>query len=332
MDHPTPRLALLEVREADGRLVQVHHVHHWPVRVGRALDNDVVLTDVHAAAHHASLDLGDDGRPRLRVGDTRNGVRLDGPRGGRSLAAGDEAPLSPMARWHVGHNTLQLRLPTDPLPAERVMLALRTPPSQATVFGLIAVALAWQLGNVWLNANPTTPWESYLRPLLASVSTLVLWVGLWSLVSKLFVHRVNLFTHLRIALGWTLAGAVLEALLGLLAYAFDAPMLSRLREPLGMLMLAGMVGHHLRVVLPAHPRLTGTLVGSIAVLAIAGQTVLQLQHNGRPFRELYLATLAPPALRVVGGESASALVESLRPLEQPLLERAREAAQQDAEP
>ena len=36
------------------------------IRIGRALDNDLVLDDSHCAAHHARLDISVDGRSAIR--------------------------------------------------------------------------------------------------------------------------------------------------------------------------------------------------------------------------------------------------------------------------
>jgi hypothetical protein len=327
-----PRLALLEVLDADGRLLLGHDVQAWPLRLGRAIDNDVVLHDPHAAAHHATLDVDAQGRATLQVGTSRNGIRLDDTRGTRRLQSGERVELPSLARWHIGHSTLRLRLPADPLPEELTMAAVRPPPSGKLPVVLALLALAWQLGSLWLGGHPSSTWESYLLPLLASVTTLGLWVGVWGLASKLFTHRLTVFAHLRIALSWVLAGHVLDLALGLLAFAFDWPWASRIREPLGVLMLAGMVLHHLRVVLPAMRWRLHALVGTMAVVAVAGQLGLQWQRQDRLFDELYLSTLPPPALRLTRGESPASLVERLEHLEKPLIERAREQARQDLDP
>ena len=50
-------LALLEVLDRDGQVRQSYPVLEWPLRIGRALDNDVVLTEPHVAPHHATIDL-----------------------------------------------------------------------------------------------------------------------------------------------------------------------------------------------------------------------------------------------------------------------------------
>jgi hypothetical protein len=64
-------LALLEIIDRDGHVRQSFPVLHWPFTVGRALDNDVVITDPHVAAMHLSIAPTDAGLG-IAVGDTRN--------------------------------------------------------------------------------------------------------------------------------------------------------------------------------------------------------------------------------------------------------------------
>ena len=82
------RLALIELLERDGRVLRVLDVQAWPLRLGRALSNDFVIDDPHVAAHHATLSLDDQGALELVVGDTLNGLQMDG----RPLSAGQRAP------------------------------------------------------------------------------------------------------------------------------------------------------------------------------------------------------------------------------------------------
>ena len=49
-------VAVLELLDRDGHVRQSVAVPHWPLRIGRALDNDVVLSDPHVAAHHLVLE------------------------------------------------------------------------------------------------------------------------------------------------------------------------------------------------------------------------------------------------------------------------------------
>ena len=45
-------LALIETLDRDGQPRQILRVSQWPVRIGRAIDCDLVLDDPHVAAHH----------------------------------------------------------------------------------------------------------------------------------------------------------------------------------------------------------------------------------------------------------------------------------------
>ena len=78
MDRPEERLALIELLGRDARVQRTQDVRAWPLTLGRALDNTVVLDDPHVAARHATLAPDADGRLLLQVGDTVNGLRLLG--------------------------------------------------------------------------------------------------------------------------------------------------------------------------------------------------------------------------------------------------------------
>ena len=89
----TPRLALVELHERDGRIGRVVDVWRWPLTLGRAMDNDVVIDDPHVAPHHATLALADDGQLHLQPQTSLSGVRVNGKR-----AAGD-MPLVSILMW-----------------------------------------------------------------------------------------------------------------------------------------------------------------------------------------------------------------------------------------
>ena len=111
------RLAQAEVVDAVGHGVRLIDVRAWPLTIGRAIDNHVVLPDPHVAAHHASVAPDADGPLRLNVGDSRNGVRVEHGRKRFHLGANEHAILPAGARLHLGHSRLLLRLPHDPVPA-----------------------------------------------------------------------------------------------------------------------------------------------------------------------------------------------------------------------
>jgi pSer/pThr/pTyr-binding forkhead associated (FHA) protein len=121
-------LALVEVLDRDGQVRQTLAVQSWPVAIGRAIDNDLVLADPHVAAHHLRLvAAGDDATPAIEVGATLNGVVL----GTHRLRAGTSAALPPAGAapvLAVGRTRLRVRLPGHALDAE-LPVAVPSPPA-----------------------------------------------------------------------------------------------------------------------------------------------------------------------------------------------------------
>jgi hypothetical protein len=326
-----PRLALVELLDADGRVQQAWDVLRWPLRLGRALDNDVVLHDAHASAHHASLDVDVQDRVILTAATSRNGVRIEEGRSTLTLSAGQQAALAPLALWHIGTSTLRVRRLNDPLPDERVLAPAAAPASRWVTALLLALAALWTGASLWLENNPDATWERYLPEVAALGGAAALWSGLWGLASKLFNRRFVVMPHLRVLLAYALAIGASQLALSLLAYAADWAWASRVREIVTWALAAAMVAHHLRLVLPARARRINLALGSAWVLAIASSMALNWQRTERFFDELYATTLPPPSWRVAPAQPADVLIDELRTLEAPLLESARKAAAKEGE-
>ncbi len=329
----TQRLAQLELLDAEGRVQQAWDIGAWPVSIGRALDNQIVLHDPQVAAQHALLDIDGEGRLVLTVGASRNGVRIEEGTATLTLTQGQRTVLAPLAAWHVGTGTLRVRRAEDPLADEQPLIARSGGPMpRAPLVALAAALLAWMAATLWLQNDPTSTWEAYLPPLVALIGGVLAWAALWGLASKLFTRRFAWLPHLRIVLMYALAAVLVESVLGVVAYAADWPWASRSRDVVSWAIGAAMLAHHLRLVAPAHPRRVNAFVGGMAVMAVVWTSALHWQRTDRVFEEIYLATLPPPSWRLAPAQTAQTLIEDLRALEAPLLERAREAREKDAEP
>ncbi len=328
---PAPRVAMVELLDADGRVQHAWDVHHWPLRLGRALDNDVVLHDEHAAAHHVVLDVDAQGRLFVVASRSRNGVRIEQGRSTLTLGAGQQALLAPLASWHIGTSTLRVRRPDDPLPAERVLSPTAASGTRWPTLWLLALAALWAGASLWIENNPDASWERYLPEVAALCGAAALWSGLWGLASKLFNRHFVLMPHLRVLLAYALAIGACQLGLSLLAYAADWPWASRLREPVTWALSAALVAHHLRLVMPARARRINLALAAACVLAVASGMALNWQRTDRFFDELYATTLPPPSWRFAPARPADALIEDLRGLEAPLARSARKAAAKDGD-
>lgn len=329
---PPRRLAQIEVHDADGRRAAPFDIHAWPVTIGRALDNDLVLADPHVAAHHARLDLCDDGSLQLQVLNSVNGATLDVAQGSRHLAAGEHAVLAPDARWRLGRSSFSLHRAEDPLP-EELPLPMQAGPASAWVTpALAALALLWQLGSLWLANTEEAKFVDYLAPLAAIATALVVWVVGWGLLSKLFSGRFVVRVHLWLALAVMLIGAAADFVLPAFAFALDWPLLSRARPLVTAALGAALIALHLSVVAPRYAMRLRVAVAAVTLLGLGVQFATQWQRSDRLFPELYADVLMPPALRLARPQPVAAMVERLRELEQPLRERARKAQEEEFEP
>lgn len=311
-------VALIERLDAHGEVLGSWPVPAWPCRVGRAFDADVRLDDPYTAPWHATVALGPSG-PVLTVGDTVNGVFIEA----RTLAAGEAYPLAPGAVWRLGHTRLRVRLPDEPVAAERplgrhgVQAAVAEASAQRRVgwrgwLPWALLTLLWTLWDMWRDQDPGTPVHDYLSGMLITAGVVAGWTLLWSLGSKLFQGRLQYAVHLRLALIHGLAWSAVVAALPALAFMFGWPVLSRVADWVGAVVLCRLVWAHLSVLQPGH---RAALAAGLATLFVAGVGLrgwFNHQATGSVFAETYAATVLPPAWRLAAPVPVETLAADLR--------------------
>lgn len=312
-----PAAAVVELLGRDGRAALVQRVTHWPVRIGRSPACDIVLDDGHIAAEHAELHLAPGGGVQLKLLDSRNGGTVAGKR----LHAGEEAPLPEGGAFQLAACSLRLRTSADALAPEQLLFV--QPVRHWALLPLLLLSmLFFQWLDRWSSVDPDSRWIDYASPLLGPLAFVLAWAGLWSLASQLFQHRFPFTTHLRRALLVIVALQVLEWVLPGIAYAFSWPRLMVIESLSTPVAGAFLIAWHARLVWPGARRI---LNGGIAALLLLG---LGLQFGGRQEQQYvlgppYLASLPPPALRLVSPKPPEDLIESLKPLKAELAKQAR---------
>ena len=321
-------LAVIEVLDRDGQVRQSQRVLAWPLRIGRALDNDLTLPDPHVAPHHCLLDMDAQGL-MLQALDTANGVQLGKQRvraGERAPLPDDGAPLELVA----GRTRLRLRRAGESLAPELPLEAVapRTRRFGPTLAAGAALALA--LGFVtWLDSDPDTFARALGAAALTAVMGAAIWIALWSLLSKTFTRQTASGWHLKVflfgSLAWMAAGTLPE----LLAFALSWPALADFGFIAGHAVAAATLYFHLLAVEPARPR----LMRGVAIAALAGGIGLTLwsnqQRSDRLGSDLYLSNLYPPALRLARPVPADRFVDGLAALQPVLDKKAKEAPSGD---
>jgi len=262
MERPEDRVALIEWLDRDGHVQRCADVAAWPLSLGRALDNTVVLDDPFVAAHHARVAPDDSGQLQLLALPSHNGVRLDG----QARLEGAAALPTAGATLQLGATRLRLRVAGETLAAEKPLPAHAASGPRGAALAAAAL-MVLVMAEVWVGLDPGADYTAWLPLLLGMPVAVALWCGLWALLSKLFQHRFDFGGHLRIALPWLLGMTLLDQLWPQLMAALDWPRLWMAGDALENLLLVLLLHAHLRHTLPLHRR---AVTAVVAVLAVAG--------------------------------------------------------------
>ena len=326
-------VALVEAIDRDGQVRQSWRVERWPLSVGRAIDNDVVLSDPHVAAHHLVLrDVPEVGLA-LAVGETANGVVL-GPRHaerGTTVALPTDAARAASPghglELRVGRTLLRVRLAGETLPPEAVLARVRLAEPRASITAVVALALLAAIAfGVWLNNDPEPLPRVLGATLLVATIAGAAWCGLWALLSKTFTRQSRFGWHVRVFVLGAFGVLAIGWVAGLGAFAFSWPWLSDFAFVAVDAAVAVAVWHHLIAVEPARERTLRAVVVSGFLGAVALGLWSNVQRTGRLGEDLYLHRLFPPAVRLAEPALVDAFVGRLAADRAVVDQQAREKA------
>lgn len=293
-------LALLEVLDRDGQVRHQFKVNHWPLRVGRALDNDCILDDPHLAACHLTLNMDSFGLHVL-VGESLNGLWV----GGQRLVAGQSAQLhEPVVQLQAGSSLLRLRQPGEMLaPEVRIEarpVALR---GRMVLWGsIMAVGLVLVLFE-WLTSNPGEWLLNFGQSLLIYMGVLTAWSGVWALVSKVFTRRSHFGWHVRVALWASVGCAVATVVPGWMGFTLSWPALSSFAFVGPYFVMAVAVIYHLQKASVQNGALRRKMVGLLFGLALGLHLGVNQTLNSRWGHDLYLTQLYPSPMRLAPAQN-----------------------------
>ena len=353
------QIALLEAIDRDGMVRQAWRIERWPVSIGRALDNDVVLTDPHVAAHHATIDVdapavaagaaadavpeteaGTGASPPaeaapvppaliVRAGATRNGLtiartRLPGGESRRIADSGRDLELQ------IGRTAMRLRLPGHALAPEQTLAPMvardhRWGPTAALALALIGAVLF----NSYLDTDPDNLARASGGAVIAALAGGAIWCGLWALLSKTFTRQSSFAWHVRVFVVASLAMLALSALPSLIAFAFSWPWTSDFAFLAVYATIAVAIHFHLLAVEPGRERLLRGVTATGFVVGVALAIWFNVQRTGRAGEELYMNHLFPPPVRLASPVPVERLIGKMAPLQAVLDQQAREPSGSD---
>jgi hypothetical protein len=279
----------IETLARNGEVLHRHRVTTLPIRLGRAYDNDFIVDDEYAAAHHALVELGADGALLLRDLDTKNGINHKGRRVKELTLGGDTVV-------RMGHTSLRIRPAAHPVPPELVDRTMHGWEGMLPGGAGIVLCLLTALFVAWLLDAGGDPERYALYPAVA-VGAGLAWSGMWAFSNRLFGRRARLGRHLFIV-GFGLAALVgVRLLASVVAYAWSLEWLTGYGSHAVVVTVSMMIYFHLATVTPQFRRRLRLSCAGIAVLVSLLILAGNMQRNGRTADELYMPVLLPPELR-----------------------------------
>ena len=258
------------------------------IRIGRALDNDLVLDDPHCAAHHARLEIDADGNARLIDLGTNNGI-VNGRN--KRVAAVDINTDEP---YRLGQTLVRVRSTTWPIAPERSLSRRAVWPLALLGLALVLSHGAWEF---WLkDVQEKSP--PYLYGLSSLAAALCLWSAMYALFGRLITGAERFFSHLMIASAGYLGGTIILNLLETLAFSASWLWPMRITQPVVVIVAALTVRYHLRLADPRHWCTLRIGLVIVAALAIVIPIAQQWVSHKRLTDVQTLIAIEHPALRL----------------------------------
>jgi hypothetical protein len=175
-------LGYIEVLDHKGNVVERTRINSFPVHVGRAYSNEVVIDDPYVCPAHITIELDDGG----------------------SLIARDlnsKLELNSGSQFQIGRTTLRYRSFDHPLAP-----TLLDRENEASFFGSLHVAafagllvFALLCLEGFLGSVERVTIAGIVSEPLVTFATLFLWAGLWTLAGRVILSRFYFFEHVTIA-------------------------------------------------------------------------------------------------------------------------------------
>jgi hypothetical protein len=270
-------------------------------RIGRGYDNDVIVDDPYVAAQHLRIFRNETGQLIAEDMGSANGMFLDG--GTNRLARIIVDGTHPI---RIGQTFLRVRELRHAVERERVARPeLRTLPIALAVTISVAVLGITAL-SIWLTQTSEPKASSYLTPLLGIITTVLAWVGIWALLSRIFSGHSRFLRHLLIALVGILASLLYTQFAQFAAFALTWSTAVSYEYVAAWSILAAVCFLHLREIGRSRLLLKGALVTTLLASAIALQTLQQSEALSNSGRQITSRRLMPPALRLLALRDESA--------------------------
>jgi hypothetical protein len=288
------RVIWVEILTRSGQVVARHRCAGPALRIGRSYQSDVIIDDPAVAPDHLLATQSDDGAIVAAAAGASSGFSIRGEQRERSLVDGDTV-------LRIGHTFLRIRDETYAVPAAAAIVEPK--PRWIELSALIVVALLINGAILWLNEIAEPKFSRYVASIGGLVAAVLLWSGLWALISRIFAGAARLPRHLGIAAGAFLAYSIYTILAEAAAFSLSSAAIAGNLEA-GLWIVLGIACFlHLQTIAPGRPWLKAACVALLVAAGITVQVTSHLEQLKNGLQPSIARTNFPPAFRLASGES-----------------------------
>jgi hypothetical protein len=265
------------------------------LRIGRSYQSDIIIDDPTVAPDHLRVTQSDDGAITVEAISEATPFLIKGDRHERSLVDGDMV-------LRIGHTSLRIRDETYTVPA--ASLVVEAKPRWIELSALVVVALLINGLTLWLNEISEPRVSRYVAGMVGLGAAVLLWSGLWGLVSRIFAGASRFPRHLAIAAGAFLLYTIYTIVAEALAFSLSSGVVFG-NVAAGFWVFLGIACFlHLQVIAPSHAWVKAGVLAVLVLAGIAAQLANhseQLKNGAQP---AIAETTFPPAFRLAHAQSA----------------------------
>lgn len=281
----------IEIMTAAGDVAHRFRFEHLPVSIGRAYDNDIILDDPYAAAHHAVIEMNQLDELTLRDLGSKNSIKHNHQSDNFFVINGD-------THYRLGRSELRIRAIDFQVAEEKEDLSdHRWDGWVTTIIGIVLIGITG-LFEQWSTDFSDKDVSEYLLTLVALLTGAAAWVGVWALLNRLLSGRTRFGRHTIIAACGLLVSGLWENLSNIIAYAFSWEPLATFTALPGILIGACVIYYHLMSLGIKESERIKFYVSGLTLFAAIVVLVQNYQSSHYLRDKLYMDVIYPPYVRV----------------------------------
>lgn len=241
-------LGYLEILDPKGRVAQRFEIESFPLTIGRAYKNRIILDDPFVCPEHLWIGRDETGSLLARDLDSVNGLHaIDAGRCATTL------PLHSGTEFRIGHTHLRycdVGHRVSPATVDRAGIVSRfaSPYAGAAAGAFVLVVL---LSSSYFASYERLNLARSLSESLTTLSMVLVWAGFWALTSRVISSRFHYPQHFALACAAILGSLAMHTAAEWIEFVFPASQMTWIAGVAGSaFILAALVYGHLSLVSP----------------------------------------------------------------------------------